>query len=255
NAYNAVTSWFSGDDGQGQRTARGNRSPVSGVSGRVKLGVVKPVVPEGQGFSRCAGVSYCVDLEPAEANAVWEGTVNVVAEVVGVNDAKRCASGEGIGYCALAATIVIPGLGKVVGKGIQLLGKLAGKGIDAVRTWRAPRFVGNAAGDLLDTARVTVPSGKPGYLLKDPAKAGIFADRLGFDEPGMDAALRSHLTSNFGSASSSVPMLNGTGQQIGTKFLVRGPMTGPSGRTFDITASWGVDYDGAVRFITAFPTN
>ncbi|MDP2705575.1 MAG: RHS repeat-associated core domain-containing protein, partial [bacterium] len=47
NAYNAVTSWFSGDDGQGQRTARGNRSPVSGVSGRVKLGVVKPVVPEG----------------------------------------------------------------------------------------------------------------------------------------------------------------------------------------------------------------
>ncbi len=117
----------------------------------------------------------------------------------------------------------------------------------------APRFIGNAAGDVLDTTRVTVPGGKPGYLVKDPRKSGIFADRLGFDEASMEPALRSHLTSNFGSASGSVPMLNGVGEQIGTKFLVRGPMTGPSGRTFDITASWGVDYNGTVRFLTAFP--
>lgn len=119
----------------------------------------------------------------------------------------------------------------------------------------APRFIGNAAGDVLDTSRVTVPAGKAGYLVKDPRKAGIFAERLGFDEEGIESALRSHLTSNFGSSSSSVPMYNGVGEQIGTKFVVRGPMTGPSGRTFDITSSWGVDYDGTVRFITANPTN
>ncbi|WP_157574772.1 hypothetical protein [Jiangella muralis] len=100
-----------------------------------------------------------------------------------------------------------------------------------------------------------MPNWKPWYLVKDPRKAGVFADRLGFDEAGMSAALRNHLTANFGNASSTVPMLNGVGVQIGTKFTVRGPMTGPSGRTFDITASWGVDYDGTVRFITAFPTN
>lgn len=108
---------------------------------------------------------------------------------------------------------------------------------------------------LVLSARVTVPDGKAGYLLKDARKSGIFADRLGFDEAGMDTALRSHLTANFGSASEAVPMLNGTGQPIGMKFNVSGSMAGPSGRTFDITSSWGVDYDGTIRFITAFPTN
>jgi RHS repeat-associated protein len=149
----------------------------------------------------------------------------------------------------------------IAGSGI-LIGLGAGIRLASVRVGAAgaakgvaPRFIGNAAGDMLDTTRITVPGGKAGYLVKDPRKAGIFGQRLGFDEAAMEAALRSHLTSNFGSVSDSVPMLNGVGEQIGTKFVVRGPMTGPSGRTFDITASWGVDYDGTVRFITAFPTN
>jgi len=50
-----------------------------------------------------------------------------------------------------------------------------------------PRFIGNTAGDLLDTSRVTVPGGKAGYLVNDPSKAGIFGERLGFDEAGMES--------------------------------------------------------------------
>lgn len=33
----------------------------------------------------------------------------------------------------------------------------------------APRFIGNSAGDILDTTRVTIPEGKFGYLLKNPS--------------------------------------------------------------------------------------
>jgi hypothetical protein len=38
-----------------------------------------------------------------------------------------------------------------------------------------------------------------------------------------------------------------------SRFVVRGPMTGPSGQTWDITTAWGVDADGTVRLITATP--
>jgi hypothetical protein len=71
---------------------------------------------------------------------------------------------------------------------------------------------------------------------------------MGFDQSGLDTALRSHLTTNFGTASTSAPMVGG-----GSKFSVRGPMTGPSGQTWDITTVWGVDPDGTVRLITATP--
>lgn len=112
----------------------------------------------------------------------------------------------------------------------------------------APRFIGNSADDLLDTTRVTIPEGKFGYLLKNPSKSGVFKDSMGFDQTGLDSALRSHLTTNFGNASRSVPMTGG-----GSKFVVRGPLTGPSGQTWNITSAWGVDVDGTIRLITATP--
>ena len=110
------------------------------------------------------------------------------------------------------------------------------------------RFIANSEGDVLDTARVTIPEGKFGYLLKNPSKAGIFRDSMGFDQPGLDTALRSHLETNFGSASRSVEMTGG-----GTKFDVQGPLTGPSGNVWDIKTVWGVDPDGTIRLITATP--
>lgn len=110
----------------------------------------------------------------------------------------------------------------------------------------AARFIGNSAGDLLDTTKVTVPEGKFGYLLKNPSKAGVFRDSMGFDQASLNSALRTHLTKYFGSTSESVPMTGG-----GSKFVVRGPMNGPSGVTWDITSAWGVD--GTVRLITTTP--
>ena len=110
------------------------------------------------------------------------------------------------------------------------------------------RFLTNPAGDTLDTTRVTIPEGKFGYLLKNPSKSGVFHDSMGFDQPGLDKALREHLVDNFGNASPIEPMKGG-----GTKFTVRGPMAGPGGRTWDITTAWGVDLDGTVRLITATP--
>jgi hypothetical protein len=110
------------------------------------------------------------------------------------------------------------------------------------------RFITNAAGDTLDTSRITIPEGKFGYLLKNPSKAGVFSDSMGFDQSSLDTALRDQLTSNFGDASDSVSMTGG-----GSKFTVRGPITGPSGATWNITTVWGVDPDGTVRLITATP--
>ena len=115
-------------------------------------------------------------------------------------------------------------------------------------TTGSPRFMVNSAGEILDTSRITIPAGKLAYLLKNPSKSGVFEDSMGFDEAGLDSALRSHLTSNFGSATPSVPMTGG-----GTKFTVRGPITGPTGQKWTITTAWGVDVDGAIRLITATP--
>jgi hypothetical protein len=112
----------------------------------------------------------------------------------------------------------------------------------------APRFVVNGAGEALDTAQITIPGGKYGYLLQNPAKSGVFADSMGFDKASLDSALRSHLVDNFGAATPSVPMVGG-----GTKFSVTGPMVGPSGAKWTITTAWGVDPDGTIRLITATP--
>ena len=111
-----------------------------------------------------------------------------------------------------------------------------------------PRFLANANGDILDTSRVTIPEGKYDYLLKHPSKSGVFSDSMGFDRQSLEPALHEHLTANFGGASEAGPMVGG-----GSKFSVRGPMTGPSGETWPITSAWGVDPDGTVRLITATP--
>lgn len=117
----------------------------------------------------------------------------------------------------------------------------------------APRFIVNSAGDVLDTSRITIPEGKFDHLLENPSKAGVFSYSMGFDKATLSPALRNQLVENFGSASSSVPMLNGEGAQIGMKFTVTSPLTGPSGATWDITSALGVDWNGIVRLITATP--
>jgi hypothetical protein len=140
-------------------------------------------------------------------------------------------------------------LGQVAGVALPaLLGRACAADARVAANAGTARLVVNSAGDVLDTTRVLIPAGKFDYLLKNPSKSGVFSDSMGFDQAGLDSALRSHLTGNFGSASSSVPMVGG-----GTKFTVRGPMTGPSGQTWDITTAWGVDPNGTIRLITATP--
>jgi RHS repeat-associated protein len=112
----------------------------------------------------------------------------------------------------------------------------------------AARFITNVAGDTLDTSRITIPEGKFGYLLKNPSKAGVFSVSMGFDQPSLDAALRNHLTENFGKATESAPMVGG-----GSKFSVTGVMIGPGGTAWDITTAWGTDPDALIRLITATP--
>ena len=92
-----------------------------------------------------------------------------------------------------------------------------------VRKGQLGSFHGRS-GDTLDALRITIPDGKFGYLLKNPSKAGVFSVSMGFEQQSLDAALRSHLTDNFGKATESVPMVGG-----GTKFSVTGPMIGPGG--------------------------
>jgi hypothetical protein len=47
-------------------------------------------------------------------------------------------------------------------------------------------------------------------------------------------------------------MLNGQGAQIGTKFSVTSPLTGPSGAT-EHHLGLGLDWDGSIRLITGTP--
>ncbi len=110
------------------------------------------------------------------------------------------------------------------------------------------RFIVNSSGDVLDTSRITIPEGKFGYLLKNPSKAGVFSDSMGYDQQSLDVALRSQLVDNFGDASPLVPMTGG-----GMKFSVTSPLTGPSGATWNITSAWGIDPNGLIRLITATP--
>ncbi len=137
-----------------------------------------------------------------------------------------------------AATIAVPG------GGLIKLGSST-RAASAVNAGSA-RFVVNSAGDALDTARVVIPEGKFTYLLDRSEKSGIFSDSLGFSRDTLEPALISHLTTHFGSATPSVPILGG-----GTKFTVSGSMTGPSGQTWDIRTAWAVDPDGTTRLITA----
>ncbi len=178
-------------------------------------------------------------------------TWHIVGDLVGivfppadlVNAVWYAAEGDAMN-AGISVLCTVP----IAGDGLALI--RGARGLDATRAANgaAPRLIGNSAGDLLETTRVTIPEGKFGYLLKNPSKSGVFKDSMGFDQAGLDSALRSHLMTNFGSASASVPMTGG-----GTKFVVRGPLTGPSGQTWNITSAWGVDVDGTIRLITATP--
>lgn len=71
------------------------------------------------------------------------------------------------------------------------------------------------------TSRITILEGKYNYLLNSPEKSGVFRESMGFDRAGLDSALRTHLISNFGTATPDGPMTGG-----GKKFNVRVMMTG-----------------------------
>jgi hypothetical protein len=165
------------------------------------------------------------------------GAYDQAAKTLGADPSSGAYKGGEIA-ATVVATAVTAGIG----------GAAAGAARGTAKAAGGARFVVNAAGDALDTARVTIPAGKFGYLLKNPSKAGVFRDSMGFDQQSLDSALRNHLVDNFGNASPSVPMTGG-----GTKFSVTGPMTGPSGQTWNITTAWGVDPDGTIRLITATP--
>lgn len=131
----------------------------------------------------------------------------------------------------------------------QALGEMESKtGVVSLTGGPGTRFIANSSGDVLDVSRVTIPEGKYGYLLDNPSKSGVFTQSMGFDRQTLEPALREHLLDNFGDASAPTPMVGG-----GTKFTVTGPITGPSGETWNITTVWGVDPDGTVRLITATP--
>jgi RHS repeat-associated protein len=148
-------------------------------------------------------------------------------------------------------------LGRITGANrlLSRLGNLA-KGAPLARELvrRLPgkptsRFVVNRAGDVLDISRVTIPKGKYDWLLRRGSKEGVFRKTLGFTDETLGPALERHLIRNFESATAPTAMFGG-----GWKFNVRGPLTGPSGRTWDsITSVWGVEPSGLIRLITASP--
>jgi hypothetical protein len=110
------------------------------------------------------------------------------------------------------------------------------------------RFITSGSGDILDTSRITIPDAKFGYLLKNPSKAGVFSDSMGFEQQSLDPALRRHLIDNSGKATESVPMVGG-----GTEFSATWPMIGPSRAARDIRTAWGIDEDALIRLETATP--
>lgn len=69
-------------------------------------------------------------------------------------------------------------------------------------------FVVNGAGEALNTARITIPNAKFGYMPENPSKTGAFAYSVGFDEATLDSALQ-QLVDNFGSATRSAPVTGG----------------------------------------------
>ena len=112
---------------------------------------------------------------------------------------------------------------------------------------RSYAFGGNTialrTGNSLDT--LTYPLGdhqSPGIRWFDPAAPNANGVRI--DQGSSGAAYPSQQVDHV--------IVRSGGKVLGPDGV---PITGPSGRTFDITASWGVDYDGTVWFITAFPTN
>lgn len=178
--------------------------------------------------------------------------LGVAAAAIATGGTSALAEGSELGLSEVGTSVFAdtgpPTVGDLADTSFARVDQLDAVGAAETATGAVPRFITNAAGDTLDTTRITIPEGKFGYLLKGSSKSGVFSDSMGFDQSSLDSALRSHLVDNFGGASESVPMTGG-----GTKFTVRGPITGPSGQTWNITTAWGVDPDGTIRLITATP--
>jgi hypothetical protein len=126
-------------------------------------------------------------------------------------------------------------------------------------------FTGGGGGSGLpgyDAGKVRIPGprdsdlGKLDFLLgrvageKSRSRGEIFKDILGFTDQTLDAALRKHLADNYSRAAKIRP---GKFDTVLLQFEVTGPMTGPNGKTMQITTAWQVTTDGFIDFVTAVP--
>ena len=81
------------------------------------------------------------------------------------------------------------------------------------------------------------------------SKGNIFSGILGFDGPGLDAALRQQLTESLYKSPLGRPRYAG---EVG-RLTVNSPMTGPSGYTMKVESAWQFMQSGDIRFLTAYP--
>ncbi|SDU81186.1 RHS repeat-associated core domain-containing protein [Microlunatus sagamiharensis] len=242
---------------------------VSGAAGAVGFGV-------GGAVAKVAGEGIWATVAVGAASGAADGAVNGggtylvgpgphTASGLVRSTATGAAIGELTGGAGGAAAHGIGSLARSAGHGLgpnpgRALGDIpaepTGPIVDVPTPAPKPRFIVNSSGDVLDTTRVTIPEGKLGYLLKNQSKAGIFDESMGHTDNTLEPALREHLTSNFGNATPGVRMggepLPGF-DQTGEKFVVTGPMTGPTGESWNMNTAWGADPDGTVRLITASP--
>jgi hypothetical protein len=87
-----------------------------------------------------------------------------------------------------------------------------------------------------------LPRQNPNYK-KSQGKGKFFGEMMGFIDETLDVALHSHLINNFDKATIA-----------GSKIVVEGIMTGPSGRTENVLSVWQVTSGGFVAFVTAYPS-
>jgi hypothetical protein len=126
-------------------------------------------------------------------------------------------------------------------------------------------FMGGGGGSGLpkyDAGKVRIPGprnaplGKLDYLLgraasdDSRAKGRFFRDVLGFTDETLDAALRKHLADNYSHVTTFRP---GSYDPATIQFEVRGPITGPNGKTVQVISAWQVTTDGFIDLVTAYP--
>lgn len=115
---------------------------------------------------------------------------------------------------------------------------------------------GGAAPEIHVPGPTNSPYGKVDYLLgnvpnnpESLGKGGFFRKHLGFDEAGLEAALRQHVERNPGVR---VPPPPGSPPGSNPRLVVEGPMKGPAA-TANVKTVWQITPDGKVSFVTATP--